>query len=158
MKRVQFPHDVFCTQTWPPSHCFVHKYGRRNVMWKRSIGKCAPSCAHTRFCFFTSGEKTLGISSVLILKIKSFKYHEKTSCRPVRSVIILVNKQIELALRGRPILLIIRVITDQIGFHAAISTQRVARRDGCVRRLFYVYWYLTFYLVSVVAGTDQNVL
>ena len=60
--------------------------------------------AHTLdFVFFTSGEKTLGISSVLILKIKSFKYHKKTSCRPVQSVIILVNKQIELALRGRPI-------------------------------------------------------
>ena len=61
-------------------------------MWKRSIGNCAPSCAHTCFCFFTSGEKTLGISSVLILKIKSFKYHEKTSCLPVRSVIILGKK------------------------------------------------------------------
>ena len=92
MKRVQFPHDVFCTQTWPPIHYFVHQYGRRDVMWKRSIGKCAPSCAHTWFCFFTSGEQTLGISSVLILKIKSFKYHEKTSCLPVRSVIILGKK------------------------------------------------------------------
>ena len=88
MKRVQFPHDVFCTQTWLPIHYFVHKYGRRDVIWKRSIGKCAPSWAHTWFCFFTSGEKTLGISSVLILKIKSFKYHARTSCRPVRSVII----------------------------------------------------------------------
>ena len=67
--------------------------------------------------FFTSGEKTLGISCVLILKIKSFKCHKKSSRRPDRSVIILVNKQIELAQRGRPILLIIRVITDQIGFH-----------------------------------------
>ena len=54
------------------------------------------------------------------LKIKSFKYHDKTSCRPVRSVIILVNKQIELALRGRPILLITSVITDQIGFHSVL--------------------------------------
>ena len=70
--------------------------------------------AHT----LDSGDKTLGISSVLILKIKSFKYHDKTSCRSVRSVIILVNKQIELALRGRPIFLITRVITDQIGFHS----------------------------------------
>ena len=54
------------------------------------------------------------------LKIKSFKYHDKTSCRPVGSVIILVNKQIELALLGRPILLITRVITDQIGFHSVL--------------------------------------
>ena len=37
MKRVQFPQDFFCTQTWPPIHCFVHKYGCRDVMWKRSI-------------------------------------------------------------------------------------------------------------------------
>ena len=72
--------------------------------------------AHT----LDSGDKTLGISSVLILKIKSFKYHDKTSCRSVRSVIILVNKQIELALRGRPIFLITRVITDQIGFHSIL--------------------------------------
>ena len=27
----------FCTQTWPPINCFVHKYGRRDVMWKRCI-------------------------------------------------------------------------------------------------------------------------
>ena len=92
MKRVQFPHDVFCTQTWRPIHYFVHKYGRPDVMWKRSIVKCAPSCALTWFCFLTSGEKTLGISSVLILKIKSFKYHEKTSYLPVRSVILLGKK------------------------------------------------------------------
>ena len=31
-KKVQFPQDFFCTQTWPPIHCFVHKYGRRDVM------------------------------------------------------------------------------------------------------------------------------
>ena len=24
--------------TWPPFHCFVHQYGRRDVMWKRSTG------------------------------------------------------------------------------------------------------------------------
>ena len=32
MKRVQFSQDIFCTLTWPPIHCFVHKYGRRDVM------------------------------------------------------------------------------------------------------------------------------
>ena len=37
MWRVQFPQVFFCTQTWPPTHCFVHKYGRRDVLWKRSI-------------------------------------------------------------------------------------------------------------------------
>ena len=37
MKRVQFLQDVFCTQTRPLIHCFVHKYGHRYVMWKWSI-------------------------------------------------------------------------------------------------------------------------
>ena len=37
MKRVQFPQDFFCTQLWPPIHFFVHKYGGRDVMWKRSM-------------------------------------------------------------------------------------------------------------------------
>ena len=37
MQRVQFPRGFFCTQTWLPIHCFVHKYGCRDVMWKRSI-------------------------------------------------------------------------------------------------------------------------
>ena len=37
VKRVQFPQDFFCTQTWPPIHCFVHTYGCRDVMWKWSI-------------------------------------------------------------------------------------------------------------------------
>ena len=29
----------FCTKAWPSLHCLVHKYGRRDVMWKRSIHK-----------------------------------------------------------------------------------------------------------------------
>ena len=41
-----------------------------------------------------------------------------TSCRLIRSVIILVIKQIGLRLRGRPILLITRMITDRIGLHS----------------------------------------
>ena len=28
-----------CTQTWPPIHCSVHKYGRRDVMSKQEIRK-----------------------------------------------------------------------------------------------------------------------
>ena len=39
---------------------------------------------------------------------------------PIRSVIILVIKQIGLPLRGRPILLISRMITDQIGLHSVL--------------------------------------
>ena len=44
----------------------------------------------------------------------------RTSCRPIRSVIILVIKQIGLPLRGRPILLITRMITDRIGLHSVL--------------------------------------
>ena len=44
----------------------------------------------------------------------------RTSCRPIRSVIILVIKQIGLPLRGRPILLITRMITDRIGRHEVL--------------------------------------
>ena len=43
-----------------------------------------------------------------------------TSYRPIRSVIILVIKQIGLPLRGRPILLITRMITDRIGLHSVL--------------------------------------
>ena len=41
--------------------------------------------------------------------------------RPILSVIILVIKQITLPLRGRPILLITRMITDRIGLYS-VST------------------------------------
>ena len=41
------------------------------------------------------------------------EFGNRTSCRPIRSVIILVIKQIGLPLRGRPILLITRM-TDEM--------------------------------------------
>ena len=44
----------------------------------------------------------------------------RTSCRPIWSVIILVIKQIGLPLRGRPILLITRMIADRIGLHSVL--------------------------------------
>ena len=44
----------------------------------------------------------------------------RTSCRPIQSVIILTIKQIGLPLRGRPILLITRMITDRIGLHSVL--------------------------------------
>ena len=36
-KRVKLPEDFLGTPTWPPFHCFGTPYGRRDVMWKRSI-------------------------------------------------------------------------------------------------------------------------
>ena len=38
-KSVQSPKDFFYTSTWPPFFCFVHQYGRRDVMWQRSVGR-----------------------------------------------------------------------------------------------------------------------
>ena len=46
----------------------------------------------------------------------------RTLCRPIQSVIILVIKQIGLPLRGRPILLVTRMITDRIGLHSVPLT------------------------------------
>ena len=46
--------------------------------------------------------------------------NNRTSCRPIWSVIILVIKQIGLLLRGRLILLITHMITDRIGLHSVL--------------------------------------
>ena len=40
-----------------------------------------------------------------------------TACRPIMAVIILVSNT---SLRGRPILLITRMITDRIGLHSVL--------------------------------------
>ena len=52
--------------------------------------------------------------------LKLWLIGNRTSCRPIRSVIILVIKQIGLPLRGSPILLITRMITDRIGLHSVL--------------------------------------
>ena len=44
----------------------------------------------------------------------------RTVCRPIWFVIILVIKQVELPLRSCPILLITRMITDRIGLHSVL--------------------------------------
>ena len=52
----------------------------------------------------------------------------RTSCRPIQSVIILVIK------RGRPILLITRMITDRIGLHSVLLpllTGNLETNDTC---------------------------
>ena len=105
---------------------FVRKHGRRFIVLYTNMAavtsrenerlESARRHAHTLDFVFSLLAKKLGIFK----KIGSFKYHDKTSCRSVRSVIILMNKQIELALRGRPIFLITRVITDQTGFHSVL--------------------------------------
>ena len=67
------------------------------------------------FCFdFKKGSY---ISQTLL---KLWLIGNRTSCRPIQSVIILVIKQIGLPLHGRPILLITRMITDRIGLHSVL--------------------------------------
>ena len=63
------------------------------------------------------------ISQILL---KLWLIGNRTSCRPIRSVIILVIKQIGLLLCGRPILLITRMITDQIGLHSVLVPLLIA--------------------------------
>ena len=62
-------------------------------------------------------KKEPNISQILL---KLWLIDNRTSCRPVQSVIILVMKQIGLPLRGRPILLNTRMITDRIGLHSVL--------------------------------------
>ena len=57
---------------------------------------------------------------MLQILLKLWLIGNRTSCRPIQSVIILVIKQIGLPLRGRPILLITRMITDRIRLHSVL--------------------------------------
>ena len=66
------------------------------------------------FFFVTASKKNLGISCVLIEKGASYVTNF------VKVMIKLVIKQIGLPLRGRPILIITRMITDRIGFHSVL--------------------------------------
>ena len=59
------------------------------------------------------------IISQILLKL--WLIGNRTSCRPIRPVIILVIKQIGLPLCGCPILLITYMITDQIGLLVTIT-------------------------------------
>ena len=62
--------------------------------------------------------------------LKLWLIGNRTSCRQIRSVIILVIKQIGLPLRGRPILLLARMITDQIGLHSVLLPLLLIRAIG----------------------------
>ena len=63
-------------------------------------------------------KKEPNISQILL---KLWLIGNRTSCCPIRSVIILVLiKQKGLPLRGRPILLITCMITDRIGLHSVL--------------------------------------
>ena len=57
-------------------------------------------------------------------------------CRPIRFVIILVIKQIGLPLRGRPILLINRMITNRIGLHSVLLSLLRVLYEGTSSQLY----------------------
>ena len=99
--------------------------------------------------FFSASKKNLGISCVLIKKepnisqilLKLWLIGNRTLCRPIRSVIILVIEQIGLLLRGRPISLITRMITDRIGFHLVLLPLLIVQ---CSYEI--ILWFLRGYL------------
>ena len=64
--------------------------------------------------------RVLDISPFAITKFLDLIGYQRTSCPPIRTVIILVIKQIGLQLRGRPILLITRMIADRIGLQSVL--------------------------------------
>ena len=59
--------------------------------------------------------------------LKLWLIGNRTSCRPIRSVTIRVIKQIWFPLRGRLILLITRMITDQIVLHSVPLPLQIVR-------------------------------
>ena len=82
--------------------------------------------AHAKMTFFSLPAKNLEFLVCWLKKraffsqilLKLWLIGNETSCRPIRSVIIPVIKQIGLPLRGRQILLITRMITNRIGLHS----------------------------------------
>ena len=77
--------------------------------------------------FFVTASKKLSEFLVLWLNLlQSWLIGNRTSCRPIRSVITLVIKQIGLPLLGRPILLITRM-TTQSCYHYKQPEENVMR-------------------------------
>ena len=79
--------------------------------------------------FFIASQKKIGISCVSILKkepyisqvlLKLSFIVNRTSCRPIWSVIMLMIKQSGLPQLGPPILLSTGMITDRIGLHSVV--------------------------------------
>ena len=85
--------------------------------------------------------------------LKLWLIGNRTSCRPIRSVIILVIKQIGLPLRGRPILLITRMITD-LKNRATSFLQAPRVHEEMIT------WYLFFFapFVAVAVGVRRRTI
>ena len=69
-----------------------------------------------------------------VTKYKIISNGNRTEWSPIRSVIILVIKQIGLPLRGRPILLITRMNKDRIGLHSVLLPLLSRRTQTYFRR------------------------
>ena len=81
-------------------------------------------------------KKEPNISQILL---KLWLIGNRTSCHPIPSVIILVIKQ-----RGRPILLITRMIADRIGLHSVLLPILIVIE---MNNFFFLTW-LIFKLAS----------
>ena len=92
------------------------------------------------FFFFTASKKT---SRHLI--------GSRTSCRPIRSVIILVIKQSRIPLRGRPILFTTRMITDRIGLHSVLLPLLIERRSVTSR-----YHGSNFFWITTIGSCNDD--
>ena len=76
--------------------------------------------------------------------LKLWLIGNRTSCRPIRSVIILAIKQIGLPLHGRPILLITRMITDRTGLHSVLLPLLIRKLNIYIEtKLFYCSFRVT---------------
>ena len=97
------------------------------------------------FFFFTASKKT--------------SWHligSRTSCRPIRSVIILVMKQSGLPLRGRPILFTTRMITDRIGLHSVLLPLLIERSVTSRYHGSKIFWMTTIGRVCNGDGEQQK--
>ena len=82
MRRVEVPHDYFCTQTWPPFHCFVHKHGHRDVMWKWSFKHRVFSHDVTAAILVSQNNETAAmlVSQTSPLGVELFSYANSFFC------------------------------------------------------------------------------
>ena len=83
-KQFNFQRIFFGIQTWPPIHCFVHKYGRRDVMWKRCTSSWLKFQANTQSSRVTLNEtKPLSFCFSLIPMSFFLEFESKTENSPL---------------------------------------------------------------------------
>ena len=81
-KRVQSLQVFFCTPIWSPMYCFVHQYGRCDVMWKPSYSDSHAMFAHVmnelreefemRWTYFTPQDPLFLVWTLIILNLNIY--------------------------------------------------------------------------------------